>query len=315
MRNIVLMAILGCTLTVASHTPAHALLLHTWVVSNGNDSANCDRPTPCATLQTALDNTSAGGEITCVDGGNYGVLTIQKAVSINCEGTIGGTTHPGGGSSPGINIGFLAATDVVILRGLDIEAGGNIVLLASSGTLRLEKMRISSFRGSGSGILFQPNGTAKLHVSDSFITNNSGSGTTPSGIFIRPTSGVQASVMIERTVVDNNSFGIFLDGTSGGTIRGMVTDSVVSGNTNNGISVNTTGANVSLMIDNTKVSGNNYGLAVAGTGGLLLVRRSAITANNNGLATFAGGQAVSYRDNAVNNNTVDGAFSFSINTQ
>src|SRR5438270_6737090 len=83
-----LLAILaGAFVTIASHAPAQALLLHTWVASNGNDSATCDRPTPCATFQTALDNTSAGGEITCADGGNYGVLTIQKPVTLNCEGT------------------------------------------------------------------------------------------------------------------------------------------------------------------------------------------------------------------------------------
>jgi hypothetical protein len=320
--TLTLLAFVGALfVTITSHTPAQAQPVHTWVASNGNDGANCDRPTPCATFQGAYGKTNAGGEITCVDGGNYGFLNISKPLTINCEAVIGTTTSNGGASIGGIGVSGLAATDVVILRGLDIDGAnvsaiGALVLFISAGTLRLEKMRVSNIHGASHGISFQPSGAAKLHVSDSFIANNgiSGSGIN-AGINIKPGSSVEATVMIERTVIDNNLFGIFLDGTNGGTIRGVVKDSVVSGNLNNGISINTSGANVSLLVDNATVSGNNYGLAVAGTGGLLLVRRSTITANNNGVATFNGGQAVSYRDNAVNNNTVDGAFSFSIGTQ
>src|SRR5437667_12544963 len=103
-----LLAILtGAFVTIASHTPAHAQLLHTWVASNGNDSANCDRPTPCATFQGAINKTNACGEITCVDGGNYGQAAISHSLTINCEAVIGSNTFAGGAALNKISIAAL----------------------------------------------------------------------------------------------------------------------------------------------------------------------------------------------------------------
>ncbi len=56
---------------------AKATLLHTWVTATGSDSANCDRPTPCASFSGAYNDTSAGGEITCVDSADYGGVGHQ----------------------------------------------------------------------------------------------------------------------------------------------------------------------------------------------------------------------------------------------
>jgi hypothetical protein len=316
------MAILGCTLAITSHTPALAQLPHTWIASNGNDGANCDRPTPCATFSGAYGKTFVGGEITCADSGNYGGATvINHSITINCENAIGSKSQLGGVGPSTFTINA-AAADVIILRGLDIDGlglgGADSVRFTGAGTLHIQKLKINNVPTNsgvgGNGIQFIPVGPANLFVTDSHITDMGSSGTA-AGINIKPASGVTANVTIERTVVNHNWFGIFADGTGGGTIRGVMTDCIVSGNINNGISINTSGANVGLMVENTKVSSNNYGLAVAGTGGLFLVRHSTITANNNGLAAFANGQAVSYRDNALNNNTVDGAFSFAISTQ
>src|SRR5437588_465735 len=60
MRKAILPAILLFSFAVASHTPAHALLLHTWVASNGDNNASCDRSAPCATFAGAYNKTSAG---------------------------------------------------------------------------------------------------------------------------------------------------------------------------------------------------------------------------------------------------------------
>ncbi len=73
---------------------------------------------PCKTFATALANTSPGGEINCLDPGqfgSFGAVFITKAITISCEtGTAG---IPVGGSFR-INA---ATTDVVTLRGLDID--------------------------------------------------------------------------------------------------------------------------------------------------------------------------------------------------
>jgi hypothetical protein len=65
-------------------------------------------------------------------------------------------------------------------------------------------------------------------VSDSYFHDN-GSSDTGAGIYVKPSSGVEANVSINRTQMENNQFGIVADGTGGGIIN-----SVVSGNANNG---------------------------------------------------------------------------------
>src|SRR5437879_346047 len=102
--------------------PAQALLSHTWVGFNGNDGALCDRSNPCATFTGAFSKTEAGGEITCVDSGNYGGLTISHSITINCENAIGSNNSP-----PGVGyvlISGTTASDIVNLRGLDFDGTG-----------------------------------------------------------------------------------------------------------------------------------------------------------------------------------------------
>src|SRR4051812_40143579 len=60
-------------------TPAQAQLSHTWVSSTGSDGGICDRPSPCQTFSGALGKTNAGGEITCVDSGNFGGVFVNKS--------------------------------------------------------------------------------------------------------------------------------------------------------------------------------------------------------------------------------------------
>src|SRR5258708_5627402 len=109
-------------------TSAHAQLSHTWVASNGTDTANCDRPTPCSSFASAYNKTNAGGEIICIDSSYYGGITINKSITVNCEGAIGSTSTAGTGTVGTIFVNGLAATDVVILRGLDLDGAS-----ASSG--------------------------------------------------------------------------------------------------------------------------------------------------------------------------------------
>src|SRR5215472_6483052 len=66
--------------------PAQAQLARTWVSSFGIDANNCDRPTPCRTFQHAHDKTLPLGEISVLDPGGYGALTITKGISIINDG-------------------------------------------------------------------------------------------------------------------------------------------------------------------------------------------------------------------------------------
>src|SRR5262245_55475231 len=75
-----------------SATPSEALP-NTFVASNGTGST-CSRVAPCADFQTAHNATNDGGDITCVDAGNYAPaggfdLFITKSITIDCGGTAG----------------------------------------------------------------------------------------------------------------------------------------------------------------------------------------------------------------------------------
>src|SRR5437588_7004814 len=184
--------LLAGTLLVSMHAlPAQAVNLnHTWVASNGDNAANCDRLTPCATFAGAFGKTNAGGEITCVDSGNYSGLTIDKSITINCENAIGSNTSLGG-NQPGTFVITTAATDIVTLRGLDIDGLGfnctcGLINFFGAGVLHVDKVKISNLRPfAARGIEFSPSGAAKLFVSDSFITDNGSSGIN-AGINITP---------------------------------------------------------------------------------------------------------------------------------
>ena len=321
--SLIQFAIVAIIAASSCGSAVQAQIQHTWVGSQGTDTGNCDRTAPCATWSYAYGRTTVGGEITCLDSGNFWSLTIGHSITISCEGAIGSeTVNTGAGFFNTFSIASTVATDVVTFRGLDVDGNGvvstggsGLITFQGAGTLRLEKMRISNISGDRTGLLFVPNGTAKLYIVDSIIANNGTSGIN-AGVLIRPASGVTANVTIERTVIENNRFGIFADGSAGGTLRGLVSDSYVSGNINNGITIASAGTSVALGIDNVKVANNNFGLVASGTNAGMLVRRSFITANGTGLLTLSGGVLLSYRDNSLNGNTTtDGAFTGPVGLQ
>jgi hypothetical protein len=304
------------TAALSGSPPARAQSLQTWVASNGM-STTCTRGAPCSSFQAAYTATSFGGEITCVDSGVFGGLTITHSITINCNGT-NGTAD---GAVFNINT---SVTDVVVLRGLDFDGDGQttnggqagFIIFNGAGTLHVEKTTFNSIKGDrNSGIFFTPSGPAKLLVVDSTITNIGTAGTA-AGIYIKPSAGVAADISIQRSRIDANFFGIIADGTGGGIIRGIVSDSFVTDNRNNGITVSTSGSSTVLTVDNTRVSGNVFGLAAGGASAGLLVRRSIINGNATGLFSTGGGALLSYRDNSVNaNTTTDGAFTGIVNLQ
>ncbi len=82
----ILLIVLG---TLAFTSLAHAQASRTWVSGVGDDVNPCSRTAPCKTFAGAISKTAAGGEIDCLDPGGFGAVTITKAITLNCEGTLG----------------------------------------------------------------------------------------------------------------------------------------------------------------------------------------------------------------------------------
>src|ERR1700720_4282523 len=135
--RICLLGLLGLFVAVGFNVaPAQAQASRTWVSGVGDDANPCSRTAPCKTFAGAISKTAAAGEINCLDPGGFGTLTITKSITIDC------TETPGAVLASGVN-GFniqAAATDVITLRGLDIDGtgitlGGKGISVQTAGTV------------------------------------------------------------------------------------------------------------------------------------------------------------------------------------
>jgi hypothetical protein len=304
MRNISLaLSLLGATLVISlPGAPAQALALRTWVSGTGVDAAGCTRAAPCATLSFAITQTDAGGEIDVVDSGQFGALTIQKAISIVNEGATAGV----GASAIVVEAG---ASDVVTLRGLDFLATPEGILFTSGAALHVENCRIF---GSFDGIDFEPAGASRLFVSDTIVKDNS-----ELGIRIRPTGAGTADVVLERVQATNNGVGGIVataaaSSGSGTVVNVAVRDSVASGNGGAGILAKSQvgGPNVIMTLDHVAATSNGIGIEADGSdigaGGIAL-SNTQVSGNGTGLMSANGGVPVSFGNNYVIGNGTDGA--------
>src|SRR5262249_20621748 len=125
----------------------------------------------------AISKTAAGGEINCLDPGGFGALTITKSITIDCHHTLGGVLVAG---TNGINV-IAAASDRIVLRGLDIDGTGsgvNGILFSSGASLHVED---SVIYGMQNGINI---GAGKIYIKNTYIRNNSNV-----GVYIAGNSG------------------------------------------------------------------------------------------------------------------------------
>src|SRR5690349_11933705 len=112
-----IMAVALLTLTVTSLAQAQAT--RTWVSGVGDDVNPCSRTAPCKTYAGAISKTAAGGEISTLDPGGFGAVTITKSITLNGDGNLTSILVSG---VNGVNISTnLQPTDVVILRSLSIN--------------------------------------------------------------------------------------------------------------------------------------------------------------------------------------------------
>jgi hypothetical protein len=289
--------------------PANAQATRTWVSGVGDDANPCSRTAPCKTFAGSISKTAAGGEINCIDPGGFGALTITKSITISCEGVTGGVLVAG---TNGITVNA-AATDIVVLKGLDFDGTGtgiSGISIVSAAAVHVLQAAIRNFKGGGSGITLAPNNiSTQLSVSDSFIANN-GSSATTGGIVITPTGTGTASVVITNTKVNANTSGVRADatGVSTGNVRATIKDSSISGNANDGatgIAAGLGGGTI-LMIDKS-VMANNTSNGVVANGALVLLGDSVVTGNGTGLSSTNGATLNTYKNNSINGNTNDNA--------
>jgi hypothetical protein len=297
-----------------SPSSATAQATRTWVSGVGDDVNPCSRTAPCKTFAGAISKTAAGGEISVLDPGGFGAVTITKSISIVADGSEGSIL---GALTNGVIINA-GASDIVTLRGLSIEGAGNGlngVRFLAGGALHVEKCLIRGFRaataGNGHGITFLPNGASELYVTDTIIEAN-GTSSNGGGILVKPGAGGSAKVTLERVSMNNNVFGVQFNGTTGTGVAGIVADihdSRSSGNSFSGITAVGGSQSVNLMVvSSASVNNGTTGVAVSGSGAIIRIANTTVTGNATGLQFTAPGQIISFGNNNVDGNTTaDGA--------
>ena len=294
MRRIATVAIfLGFLTPMLASAPAHAQATRTWVSGVGDDANPCSRTAPCKTFAGAISKTAPAGEINCLDPGGFGALTITKSINIICSETIGGVLNAG---VNGIVVAA-AASDKVILKGLDIDGNGsgvNGIRIISAGAVTIEDCTI--YGNTQWGI--QINNTS-LHEFQ--ITRVSASNNTLGGVQVRPNNaGAVAVGVVTGLVSFKNGIGISMDGGGGSTSSTLITQSVFNSNTT-GISLTTGGTALTAMASNSMVQNNTTGISAAASTSIKVG-----TMNITGNTTGVSGNVSSFGTNQLRDNSADG---------
>jgi hypothetical protein len=274
--------------------------------SLGSDANPCTRVSPCLTFAAALAQTTAGGEIDVLDPGDFGPVTITKAITIfgNAAGGAGMMTSPG---TSGIVISA-GANDVIHLGGLTFDgvnaSGTSGVVFLSGARLNIENCVFLGF--TTSGITFSPGTgsatTTQFVVLDTTILNNA------TGLLIRPTSGIAANVTLRWLRIDNNAGeGLRVDSTAGsGAINATLADSTASLNASNGIDAVSGPGNVTLEVIRVVAASNgSAGIQSNQSGGgtaSVTVGSSVLYGNTIAAQATGGAGLLSYSNNQVTGN-------------
>jgi hypothetical protein len=282
-----ILAVVIFTMTVSSLANAQAT--RTWVSGVGDDANPCSRTAPCKTYAGAISKTAAGGEISTLDPGGFGTVTITKNLTIN------GTQGAGYGSisSALTNQAILvnSATAVVKLRNLDINgmgSGVNGIRILAAASVTIENVVIDGL--TNRGISDERGAAGKLIVVDTNIRN-----TTGSSIAVGPSvAGVAVTVVLDnvRATSSSGNSGYSQSGTG---VKATISNSIFS-HSSTGILADSGELNINSCV----MTHNTNGLFVSGTG-LARLNNSVIESNTTSINV--GGQALTQ---STGTNTISG---------
>ena len=298
-------AALGLTMLLATGEAVGAQATRTWVSGVGDDVNPCSRTAPCRTWAGAHSKTAARGEITALDPGNFGAVTIRKAITLNAEGVMAGVLAAG---TTGVSV-EAAAADVVVLRGLSIDGAGSGVdgiRFLVGAALVVEDTAIGGF--TGHGIDFRPIVNAELFVSRADVRQNGGTG-------IRVGTGAGAvGAAVTATVSDTQLSGNAVGLESRDNARVAVLDSTAGGNGTAGFRARPDAGTAELTLESTSAVANGVGVQAGGgasaQAATVRLSNAYVVENVTGLSVVSGNAAwtiVSFGNNQVFGNNTDGA--------
>jgi hypothetical protein len=275
---------------LACSSIAQAQATRTWVSGVGDDVNPCSRTAPCKTFAGAISKTAAGGEISVLDPGGFGALTITKSITVNGKAQLAGITAS---LVNGIIVNA-GANDKVILKNLEINGVGNGldgIRFLGGGQLTVENCTISGFTGEGIEVNKTANGN--LYLKDTNITR------VTTGVSLTTNAGFVVA-NFDNVRIEGNSNGILAVANSFATVR----NSSIFQNTTNGIAA--TGVSV-INVESTVVAHNGTGINASVSGAVIRLSNVSVFNNGTGINAAGGSTVLGFFNNRIAGNGTNGA--------
>jgi len=281
---------------------------------NGVDGGACALASPCRTVNFAITQTTAGGQVLIVDSGDYDdSIFVDKNVTI--------------AAAPGVSAVFSAA----VTNGTIFSFPANS-FCSSAGECRTLVLRNLIF--DGQGVTQDALRAAGLRVlaEDCTFTRFrlgvyvNGGGTyqfknclfhsMETGLYLAPNTDGTVVRSQTNAVVENCRFASLssagIDASTGpkgsNTLRVVARDSLFN---RSGVAVRgnaSTGGSIQMDVERCEITNSSFGVVSAFAGSTARVSNSIITGNGTGLLAASGGVLLSRSNNTVEANTTNGTF-------
>ncbi len=276
---------------VALATVANAQATRTWVSGVGDDVNPCSRTAPCKTFAGAISKTAAKGEISVLDPGGYGAVTITKSITIDGQGTLASILFSGtNGVIVNDSLTATPNTIEVVLRNLTMNGGGTgidgIRFLAGK-RLSLDTVHIQNC--TGDGIDVDTNAADRIvDIRNSYIENIG-----QIGIKIEPIGGsVLTSITDTQVYRSTTSSAVFFTGSTKASVSNSTFAACSVGA---GVAVSGT---ADVTLERVQSSNNLHGVFNVSGSPVTRIHNSILTGNGTG-ATNSSGTMQSFTSNVI----------------
>ncbi|HEV2805867.1 MAG TPA: right-handed parallel beta-helix repeat-containing protein [Chthoniobacterales bacterium] len=279
---------------------AHAQATRTWVSGVGDDVNPCSRTAPCKTFAGAISKTADKGEISVLDPGGFGTVTITKSITINGTGTLAGILSAGSPSAITVNDVNAAVpnSSVVIIRDVSMNGAGtgtSGARLLSGKTLMLDHCWIYGMTSRGVDVSKTADGNLKMI--DTVIENVG-----EDGVHITTTAGTVFGFIDHSRITNCTQDGI----EAISNVRLSVSNSQVF--KAGGAGIHTSAANSIINLDDVLVAQCDVVGVRSSASSAINVSDTNILNNPIGILQN-GGTIASFQGNSLIGNTTPGSFS------
>lgn len=270
---------------------ANAQATRTWVSGVGDDANPCSRTAPCKTFAGAISKTAAGGEISVLDPGGFGAVTITKSITINGDGTLAGILSAG---TNGVIVNA-GVNDTVVIRNISINGVGtglNGIRFLAGKELVVENCWITGVTTHGIDMVVTSS-TPRLNVINTTFTNIG-------QVAVRMSAtGQTPALVLDRVRIQKASLGVdILNGV------GAINETTISQVTNQAIVAENTST---INVNGGMVTNSGTGVSAFSNGSTVRIANLAILNNTTGISIAAGGTVASFGGNKNAGNTTPGA--------